>query len=423
MADPLDWLDDALADLDRRGLRRTLAARQGPQRGDQITLGGQTLVNFGSNDYLGLAADPRIAAAVKDAIDRYGWGSGASPLVTGRSELHAELERKLAEFEGTEAALLFPSGYAANVGTITALVGKGDAIYSDELNHASIIDGCRLCGADVHVYPHQYFPTTRSDDLEKLKAMLQEGSRYRRRLIVSDSLFSMHGDYAPLSRLASLARLHKAMLLVDEAHATGVFGKHGRGLCEEVGAEEVVTVRVGTLSKALGGHGGFVAGSRRLIDWLANRARPYFFSTAAPPSVAAAGLAALDICRREPDRLRKLQQSALYLRGALALRQLIRPTLPSQIVPIILGDADRTMAAAAELRRRGFFVPGIRPPSVPEGQSLLRISLTCLHTVEQIDNLVAALTDVVPRHSHTAHESKQTPSVPAVGEIIVEKAF
>jgi 8-amino-7-oxononanoate synthase len=365
MNGPLDWLDDALADLDRRGLRRSLAARTGPQRGDKIEIGGQTLVNFGSNDYLGLAADPRIAAAAKQAIDHYGWGSGASPLVTGRSELHAELERKLAEFEGTEAALLFPTGYAANVGTICALVGKGDAIYSDELNHASIIDGCRLSGAAVHVYPHRYFPTTRNEDLKKLEAMLQEGSTFRRRLIVTDSLFSMHGDFAPLSRLAWLARLHKAMLLVDEAHATGVFGKHGRGLCEEVGAEEVVTTRVGTLSKALGSHGGFVAGSQQLIDWLANRARPYVFSTAAPPPVAAAGLAAL-----------------------------IRPTALSQIVPIFLGDANRTMAAAAELRRRGFFVPGIRPPSVPEGQSLLRISLTCLHTPEQIDALVAALCEV-----------------------------
>jgi 8-amino-7-oxononanoate synthase len=386
MSDPLAWLDDALDDLDRRGLRRSLAARTGPQRGDRIEIGGQTLINFGSNDYLGLAADPRIAAAAKAAIDQYGWGSGASPLVTGRSELHAELERKLAEFEGTEAALLFPSGYAANVGTICALVGNGDAIYSDELNHASIIDGCRLSGAVVHVYRHT--------DVEHLERLLQESGQFRRRLIITDTLFSMHGDLAPLADIVPLAERLDAILMVDEAHATGVFGKWGRGICESLGLEASVPVRVGTLSKALGSHGGFVTGTHRLIDWLSNRARPYVFSTAAPPAVAAASLAALEIVRTEPQRRRHLDAKAVEFRRQLVLENLIKPTSFTQIIPIILVDADRTMAAAAELRRRGFFVPGIRPPSVPEGQSLLRISLTCLHTEEQIDALIAALCEV-----------------------------
>ncbi|HEX5106365.1 MAG TPA: 8-amino-7-oxononanoate synthase [Pirellulaceae bacterium] len=390
MPDPLDWLDDALNDLDRRGLRRSLTARTGPQRGDKIEIGGQTLVNFGSNDYLGLAADPRVAAAAKRAIDEYGWGSGASPLVTGRSELHAELERQLAEFEGTEAALLFSSGYAANVGAICALVGKGDAIYSDELNHASIIDGCRLSGATIHVYHHC--------DVDHLRDLLASGGREppeaRHRLIVTDSLFSMHGDAAPLVELVKIAREHRAMLLVDEAHATGVLGQHGRGVCEELRIEEGISIRVGTLSKALGSHGGFVAGSQRLIDWLANRARPYVFSTAAPPAVVAAALAALEIVSNEPERRQKLDQLAVTLRRHLVLKDLIQPTSLSHIIPIILGHANRTMAAAAELRRRGFFVPGIRPPSVPEGQSLLRISLTCLHTQEQLDALVDALCEV-----------------------------
>src|SRR5262245_39835887 len=222
MPDPLAWLDDALADLDRRALRRTLTARRGPQRGDRIEIGGQSLVNFGSNDYLGLASDPRILAAARAALDEYGWGSGASPLVTGRSELHAELERKLAEFEGTEAALLFPTGYAANVGTITSLVGKGDAIYSDELNHASLIDGCRLSGAAVHVYRHS--------DVEHLEQLLRQSDTMRRRLIITDSLFSMHGDYAPLFEIVRLADRVGAMLMVDEAHATGIFGDNGRGI-------------------------------------------------------------------------------------------------------------------------------------------------------------------------------------------------
>jgi len=395
MSDPLNWLDEALADLDRRGLRRTLNSRHGPQRGDRIEMGGQTLVNFGSNDYLGLASDPRIAAAVKSALDDAGWGSGASPLVTGRTDLHAQLERKLAEFEGTEAALLFPSGYAANVGTITSLVGKGDAIYSDELNHASIIDGCRLSGAVVHVYPNQFSTPSRKEDLNHLEYLLNEGRQYRRRLIVTDSIFSMHGTYAPLMGLAHLADSFHAMLLVDEAHATGVIGDRGGGLCEAAAGGDRVSVRVGTLSKALGSHGGFVAGSKRLIDWLANRARPYVFSTAAPAAAVAAAIAALDIVQSEPERRQKLDASSVELRRKLVIQGIIKPTSLTQIIPVILGDANRTMAAAAELRRRGFFVPGIRPPSVLEGQSLLRISLTCLHTEQQIDDLVAALGEVV----------------------------
>jgi len=394
MPDPLDWLDDELADLDSRGLRRKLQVRCGPQRPERVEVGGQSLVNFGSNDYLGLANDPRVVAAAKAAVEEYGFGSGASPLVTGRTDLHAQLERKLAEFEGTEAALLFPTGYAANVGTIAALVGKGDAIYSDELNHASIIDGCRLSGAAIHVYPNQWAAGSRQEDCDRLAALLAAGQHFRRRLIVTDSVFSMHGTFAPLAALAWLSEDYNTMLLVDDAHATGVFGENGRGRCEEDGVESVVHIRVGTLSKALGGHGGFVTGSQRLIDWLANRARPYVFSTAAPAAMAAAGLASLESIEREPERRRRLLELALNLRGRLVLSGLIQPTSLSQIVPLILGEPARTLAATAELRRRGFFVPAIRPPSVPQGQSLLRISLTSMHTEQQVDNLVAALAEV-----------------------------
>ncbi|MCI0362093.1 MAG: aminotransferase class I/II-fold pyridoxal phosphate-dependent enzyme, partial [Planctomycetaceae bacterium] len=253
-------------------------------------------------------------------------------------------------------------------------------------NHASIIDGCRSSGAAVHIYGH--------GDVDRLRTLLASGE-VNRRLIITDSLFSMHGDTAPLQHLAEMAATCGAMLLVDEAHATGVIGNHGRGICELLELEQQVHVRVGTLSKALGSHGGFVAGSKRLIDWLANRARPYVFSTAAPAACAAAGLAALEIVRTEPARRQRVQQLAFYLRSTLRECDLIKPTSLCQIVPVILRDANRTMAAAAELRRRGFFVPGIRPPSVPEGQSLLRISLTALHTEQQIDDLVAALVEVV----------------------------
>jgi 8-amino-7-oxononanoate synthase len=395
MPHSLDWLDDALTDLDNRGLRRQLSVNARQPHASQIEVAGQALVNFGSNDYLGLASDRRIAAAVQSAIDSHGWGAGASPLVTGRSDFHAKLERGLAEFEGAEASLLFPTGYAANVGTITALAGKGDAVYSDELNHASIIDGCRLSGAEIHVYPYSIGCESRASDLDKLANFLSDGRHFRRRLIITESIFSMRGTLAPLTELANLAREYDAMLMVDEAHATGVFGKHGRGICEQLGVETLVDVRIATLSKALGSHGGFAAGSQKLIDWLANRARPYVFSTAAPAATAAAGLAALKIVREEAQRRERLQERIKSFRALLErskrLGKTLLATTTSQIVPIVVGDPVRAVAAAAELRSLGFFVPAIRPPSVPAGQSLLRVSLTCLHTDEQLQGLVAAL--------------------------------
>jgi len=387
MPDPLEmWLHDAVADLDRHSLRRTLTQRRGPQRSDAIEIDGQSLVNFGSNDYLGLASDANVLAAACSAIKETGWGAGASPLVSGRGEPHAELERKLADFEGTEAALVFPTGYAANTGTIAALVGKGDVIFSDALNHASIIDGCRLSGAQVWVYRHR--------DIDQLRNLLSHFGNCRRRLIVTDTVFSMTGDLAPLPALADLASEHRAMLMADEAHATGVFGASGRGVCEHFGIEKDVDVRVGTLSKALGGVGGFVAGSQRLIDWLSNRARSYVFSTASPVAMAAAGLAALDIVRREPERREKLLALAAETRRRLDAAGLTSTASQSQIIPVVLGDPARALAASAKLRERGFFVPAIRPPSVPDGQSLLRVSLTALHTETQIEALVAALVEV-----------------------------
>jgi 8-amino-7-oxononanoate synthase len=382
MTDPLSWLDDALADLDRRDLRRTLLTRESPQRGDRIEIDGRLLANFGSNDYLGLANEERIRSAVTVAVRDRGWGSGASPLVTGRGLLHAKLEMELAQFEETESALLFSTGFAANVGAITALVGPEDVIFSDAKNHASIIDGCRLSGAQIQVYKHS--------DVDDLRPKLAE-SRHRRKLIVTDTLFSMDGDLAPLPQIAELAREQGAMLLVDEAHATGVFGREGRGVCEHLGVEQGVHIRVGTLSKGLGSIGGFVAGSQALMDWLANRARPYVFSTAMPEAMAAAGLEAIQIVKKEPDRREELLERATLLRQQLASTGLDIGRSESQIIPVILGSPERTMRAGAQLRQAGFFVPGIRPPSVPEGESLLRISLSWLHPPEQVERLVKAL--------------------------------
>jgi 8-amino-7-oxononanoate synthase len=382
----LGWINAALADLDQAGLRRTLATREGPQRAE-IVLNGATLINFGSNDYLGLAADPRLAAAVREAVAGEGWGSGASPLVTGRAGPHRELEAALAEFEGTEAALLFASGFAANAGTIQALVGRGDAVYSDAKNHASIIDGCRLSGAEVHVYRH--------GDCNHLATLLkQTDDRYRRRLIATDALFSMDGDLAPLAELAELAARRSAMLLVDEAHATGVFGPGGRGVAEELGVEQRVGIRIGTLSKALGSVGGFVCGRRPLIDYLANRARSYVFSTAPPAAAAAAARVAVSIVVDEPQRRTVLRARAAKLRATLRRQGWNIGQSESQIIPIIVGAADRTMWLAGRLRDQGLLVPGIRPPSVPAGQSLLRLSLNWGHTPTAIDRLTAALAEL-----------------------------
>jgi 8-amino-7-oxononanoate synthase len=396
--------------VEQAGLRRRLAVRSGAQAA-RVVLDGKELINFGSNDYLGLACDARVAAAARAAIEHEGWGSGASPLVSGRGEAQAELERQLAEFEGTEAALVFPSGFAANAGIIPALVDAGDAIFGDAKNHASLIDGCRLSKAQRFVYPHA--------DCDALEKMLREGGHFRRRLIVTDTLFSMDGDVAPLVDLAELAERHEAMLMVDEAHATGVFGEHGRGIVEfldagfsmldaswsiqdpasgisedpahRAGLHHRVHIRVGTLSKALGSAGGFVCGRRSLIDWLANRARTYIFSTAQPTATYTAATAALQIVQNEPHRRQALLERAATLRLRLSAQGWNTAQSQSQIIPLIIGDAARTMRLAAALRDAGLFVPGIRPPSVPEGQSLLRISLCYHHTPDMIDALVEQL--------------------------------
>lgn len=389
MAGPYDWLSAALAGLEEQGLRRHLVERSSAQRGDRIVIDGQELINFGSNDYLGLADDPRVVAAARRAMDLAGWGSGASPLVTGRGHFHAELESQLARFEHAEGALLFPTGFAANAGTIAALVGAGDQIFSDAKNHASIIDGCRLSGARVSIYRH--------GDVEQLEELLaQEGNAAGRRLIVTDSLFSMDGDLAPLQKIASLAATYEAMLLVDEAHATGVLGDGGRGVCELAGIDPALVVRVGTLSKALGSMGGFVVGSQTLIDWLTNRARPYVFSTAPAEAAAAAGLAALEIVEREPERRQMLLERAESLRGRLRAAGYRLGPSQSQIIPVLVGEPTRAVQAAAELRRRGLMVPAIRPPSVPAGESLLRISLTWRHTEPMLERLVSALAEALP---------------------------
>ncbi len=386
---PFDWMTEELEELQRQNLRRVrrpLASGQGPR----IRLQGRELVNFASNDYLNLASDPRLARAASRAARRYGSGAGASPLVAGHLPPHRRLEKRLAEFEGEEAALVFSSGFAANLAVLSSLAGPDDAIFSDQLNHASLIDGCRLSRASIHVYRHA--------DVEHLEKLLQRhGGQARRRLIVTDGVFSMEGDLAPLPDLVELADRHDAMLVVDEAHATGVLGLHGRGVTESLTRKpNAGLVKIGTLSKALGTQGGFVCSPRVLRDWLVNHARPYIFSTALAPPTCAAACRAVRIVQEEPEPRRRLLHLAETLRQALQAEGFDTGTSSSQIVPVIVREPETALELSRRLQAHGFLVPAIRPPSVPAGTSRLRISVTAGHREEDIDTLTRVIAAYAP---------------------------
>lgn len=379
---PLNWISEELEKLESQHLRRIPTVRHGPQT-LEINLDGRSCINFGANDYLGLANDVGICRTVMEAIAEYGWGSGASASLTGRSSQHDKLEKALAKFEGTDAALVFPTGYAANVGTLTSLAGRGDVIFSDEKNHASLIDGCRLSRADIQIYPHV--------DMDFLRNQLRDTSQYRRKLIVTDGLFSMDGDVAPLPDLVALAEQYEAILIVDEAHATGVLGSLGRGACEAMGVEDRVAVRTGNFSKAFGSIGGFVTGSEPLIRWLYNRARSQVFSTALPAAACTATLAALQNVEHEPYRRRELLERAQWLRTKISAQGWELPAGNDHIIPVIVGQATDALALSQSLLSRGIYVPAIRPPTVAPGESRLRISLSYLHREEHCEALVDQL--------------------------------
>ncbi len=453
----LPWLADRLAAIDAGGLRRP--RREVRSLGDGlIEIEGRTLADFSSNDYLGLSSHPAVIAAARAALDEDRFGSGASALVTGRTAYHAELERTLAAFEGEEDAILFPTGYAANAGTIAALVGHDDVVFCDRLNHSCLVDGCRLSGAAFRVY--------RSDRLEQLERHLAATTGHVRRWIVTDGVFGMDGTLAPLADLCDLAERHDASLIVDEAHGTGVLGERGRGACEAAGVTSRVAVRTGTLSKAIGALGGFVAAPRELTEYLWHHAKTQMFSTALPAVVCAAATAAVRVIEGEParrvylaamsDRLRSRLQSVglssvdLFaavpesnppllwgegkgVRGRPAAiisssnsnddanpaasenRRQPLPLTPGPspqgeggsakvarddhpnaipIVPVILGEPQRAVGIGAELERRGFAVGVIRPPTVPRGTARLRVSLSAAHNLETVDRLADALIEV-----------------------------
>jgi 8-amino-7-oxononanoate synthase len=380
---PLGWIAETLDQLAADGLERPMRVRDGRQ-GATVDLDGRSLVNVGSNDYLGYAGDVRLTKAASKAACAEGFGAGASPLVSGHSRAHERLERALAELLAVPAAVTFPSGFAANTATIAALVGPGDLIVSDHRNHASIIDGCRLSRAGIRVYPHR--------DVAALDRVLAaEAAAHRRRLIVTDTLFSMDGTCAPLADLCAVARRHDAMLMVDEAHATGVFGLRGSGLVEESGCADGVHVRTGTLSKALGAAGGFVAGHADLIRWLRHAARAWVFSTAHPPAIAAAATRAIELLEVEPNRRGELREKAAAFRERLAAAGLDLGGAEAQIVPVVAGTPEAAVNLSARLAEAGFFVPAIRPPSVPHGRSLVRASLSWLHSPSDLDRLADAI--------------------------------
>jgi 8-amino-7-oxononanoate synthase len=372
---------DALARMDRR---RACPEVDGLSRAHP-QLAGRAVTAFCSNDYLGLAEHPALADAAATAARREGSGASASRLVSGDMPSHRALERALAAFVGMPSALLFPSGYQTNIGVLTALAGAEDLIVSDALNHASLIDGCRLSRAQVAVYPHA--------DVAGAERLLQTGGPFRRRLLVTESIFSMDGDAAPLAGLGAVAARADAILVVDEAHALGVLGPGGRGLCAATGV--VPDVLVGTLGKAFGAAGGFAAGAPSLRDILVNRARSFIYTTALAPPVAAAALAALHIIGGpEGDALRDAVGTR---RDELAadLRQagLIGATPPGAILPVVLGSDARALEVAKTLAARGFFVPAIRPPTVPVGTARLRVTVSAAHTREDVAALARALTE------------------------------
>jgi glycine C-acetyltransferase/8-amino-7-oxononanoate synthase len=360
---------ERLQELRGRGLHRRLRLVEGPQ-GPQVLLHGKPVLLLCSNNYLGLAGHPLVREAAAQAAMRWGAGAGASRLISGTMEPHVELEAGLAEFKGYESALLFGSGYLANTGTIAALAGRGEVVFSDELNHASIVDGCRLSRAETFVFRH--------GDLDHLAWGLR-GAGERASLIVTDGLFSMDGDLAPIQELHALARRHGCRLMVDEAHATGAIGPHGRGSVAAAGLSGEVDVVVGTLGKALGSYGAYACASAETTDFLVNAARPFIFSTAPPPPALAAAGAALELLRSEPRRVEQLQANGGVLRSALAAEGLRAGRSRSQIVPIEVGDAKRTMDLCELILERGVFAQGIRPPTVPEGSSRLRFTVMATH--------------------------------------------
>lgn len=371
----MDFYRAELEALRERNLYRQLKWFHGPQAA-HVTVDGRPCILLASNNYLGLTEHPAVKEAAVQAVLGWGTGAGGSRLISGNYRLYQELERKIADFKKAEEAVVFSSGYLANLGTISALAERGDVVLSDELNHASIIDGCRLSRADVFIYRHK--------DLSHLEKLLRGAQNYRRRLIVTDGVFSMDGDLAPLPEIVALAEKYRALLMVDDAHATGIFGRRGAGTAEHFGLEGRIDIQMGTLSKALASAGGYVAGKKHLIDYLCNRARTFIFNTGLPPAAVGAALAALEVVQNEPEIRARLWENAGFLRAGLTRLGYRVLSAESPIIPVLIGEEIKTITVAGLLLKKGVFVSGIRPPAVPPGTSRLRVTVMATHKKEDL---------------------------------------
>lgn len=390
MKDPLCWIEEDLRLIRDKKLFRILTELETGQS-PEITIDGERYILLGSNSYLGLSVDPKVVEAAAIALEKYGTGSGGSRLVSGSSDLHRELEQRIAGFKNTEAAILFSSGYLANIGTISSLVGEGDIVYSDELNHASIIDGTRLSRAQTKIYRHL--------DLDHLDSLLAADKKKKgKKLIVTDTVFSMDGDLAPLPELVELSERYGCMLMIDEAHATGVLGKRGSGATEFYGVEDRVPIVMGTLSKAIGSLGGYIAGDQKLIDFIRNRARSYIFDTSLPAPSLAASLAAIEIIENEPERREYLWGLInRFKEGIEGMGLSIMPS-GSAIIPVLIGEAEPALDFARSLREFGVYTPAVRPPSVPHGMCRVRATLMAKHSEEHIDRALEAFKEAYDLH-------------------------
>lgn len=384
---------EELAALESAGLRRKLRSLTPSSAGAQVEWQGRPLLNFASNDYLGLSTREELKAAMAGAVEAYGVGSGASRLVCGNHPAHEELESTLAAFKGTEAALAFSSGYATALGTLPAVCGAGDVIILDKLCHASLIDAARLSGATIRVFPHNHL-----EKLERLLAGAHEtGDTKKRVLVVTESIFSMDGDSAPLRKIVALKEQHDAWLMVDEAHAVGLLGPQGRGLIAALGLEKRVELQMGTLSKALGVSGGYLAAPRTVIDLLINKARSLIYSTAPPPALAATASAAIKLVQSPLGE--SLRQQLMKHRQQLLTRLGSDMPLAAAIIPLLIGDETAAMQTSAALLEAGYLIPAIRYPTVARGAARLRLTLSAAHEAGQIEGLVASLLHLMPQLS------------------------
>jgi glycine C-acetyltransferase len=373
--DPLQYLSVELDSLRAQGLYRTLRQLSGEQ-GPRATFDGRSVVNLSSNNYLGLTNHPRLKARALEAIERLGVGSGAVRTIAGTMDIHMELEQRLATFKQVEAVVVFQSGFTANAGTVSSILTRDDVVISDELNHASIIDGCRLSRAAIKVFPHK--------DVDAARALLKDLPSSQRKLLITDGVFSMDGDLGPLPALCDLAEEFGCIMMVDDAHASGVFGRNGRGTIDHFGMHGRVDVQVGTLSKAIGVLGGYVAGSRALIDFLYHRARPFLFSTSHPPAVAAACIAALDVLEEEPALIERLWENTRFFQQGLRALGFNTGKSESPIIPVIVGEGARAMALSDRLFEQGVFAQGIAYPTVARDRARVRTIVTATHTREDL---------------------------------------